>query len=761
MASLQDIATSAYINLLSVLMFLLGFAFLRLQPINDRVYFPKWYLKGIRESPNKSGTLVKKFVNLDFKTYLIFWNWMPAALRMPESELIDHAGLDSVVYIRIYLLGLKIFVPIAILSFAVLVPLNCTGKTLDDIKDLTYSNIDKLSISNIPSGSFRLSAHIIMAYVFTFWTCYILYKEYEIISDKRLEFIASENRRPDQFTVLVRNIPPDSDESVSEHVEHFFSVNHPEHYLTHQVVYNANKLAKLVKELKSWQNWLSYYETRFERNPKKRPRTKTGLWGLFGRSVDAIEYHKTEIEKIIQEEIDEREKVISDPKSIVPAAFVSFKSRWGAAVCAQTQQSKNPTLWLTEWAPEPCDVYWDNLAMPYVQLTVKQLIIAVTMFFLTFFFMIPIAFVQSLASIEGIQKVLVFLRPLIRMKRVKSVVQGFLPGIALKMFTASLPTILVQMSKMEGHTCHSALDRRTAGKYHLFVLVNVFLGSIITGAAFDQLYAFLNEAPSSIPKTIGVAIPMKATFFITYIMVDGWAGIAAEIIRVVPLIKFHFKNTFFVKTKQDKEEAMDPGSLSFATTEPRIQLYFLLGLVYSVATPIILPFILVFFAFSYTVYRHQIINVYDQNYESGGRFWPDVHRRIIISLIISQVLLMGLLSTKNAAKSTPLLLLLALFTIWFHIFCKGRFESAFVKFPLQEAMKKDTTERAKEPKLDLKAYLRDAYVHPALKGAEIERPEAVDEEEKNPLVSTKRRISKSSSGSFGAEDAIEELLSYL
>lgn len=33
----------------------------------------------------------------------------------------------------------------------------------------------------------------------------------------------------------MKNIPPDPDESVSEHVEHFFCVNHPEHYLVHQV----------------------------------------------------------------------------------------------------------------------------------------------------------------------------------------------------------------------------------------------------------------------------------------------------------------------------------------------------------------------------------------------------------------------------------------------------------------------------------------------------------------------------------------------
>lgn len=101
-------------------------------------------------------------------------------------------------------------------------------------------------------------------------------------------------------------------------------------------------------------------------------------------------------------------------------------------------------------------------------------------------------------------------------------------------------------------------------------------------------------------------MPMKATFFITYIMVDGWAGVAAEIIRLKPLIVFHLKNAFLVKTDQDREQAMDPGSIEFASSEPRIQLYFVLGLVYSVVTPILLPFILVFFGFGYLVLRHQV-----------------------------------------------------------------------------------------------------------------------------------------------------------
>jgi calcium permeable stress-gated cation channel len=108
-ATLADIGLSAAINILTAIAFLIAFAFLRLQPINDRVYFPKWYLKGVRDSPTRGGNIVSKFVNLDMRSYVKFLGWMPAALKMPEPELIGHAGLDSAVFLRIYLIGYIFF----------------------------------------------------------------------------------------------------------------------------------------------------------------------------------------------------------------------------------------------------------------------------------------------------------------------------------------------------------------------------------------------------------------------------------------------------------------------------------------------------------------------------------------------------------------------------------------------------------------------------------------------------------------------------
>jgi hypothetical protein len=114
MATVSDIGLSAAINVSMAVAFLLVFAFLRLQPINDRVYFPKWYLRGMRDSPVSSGAAVQKVVNLNMRSYLKFLSWMPAALKMPEDELINHAGLDSAVYLRIYLTG---SVPFHLLCF--------------------------------------------------------------------------------------------------------------------------------------------------------------------------------------------------------------------------------------------------------------------------------------------------------------------------------------------------------------------------------------------------------------------------------------------------------------------------------------------------------------------------------------------------------------------------------------------------------------------------------------------------------------------
>lgn len=101
--------------------------------------------------------------------------------------------------------------------------------------------------------------------------------------------------------MLVRNIPSDPHESICELVEHFFKVNHPDHYLTFQVkssfdfmllilsisdliselmildllltqaVHDATKLSELVLTRKQMQNLLDYNINKHMRNQCNRP----------------------------------------------------------------------------------------------------------------------------------------------------------------------------------------------------------------------------------------------------------------------------------------------------------------------------------------------------------------------------------------------------------------------------------------------------------------------------------------------------------
>ena len=54
---------------------------------------------------------------------------------------------------------LKIFVPVTVLSLVVLVPVNYTNDALN-LSKATFTNIDKLSISNIPLESQRFGPHL-------------------------------------------------------------------------------------------------------------------------------------------------------------------------------------------------------------------------------------------------------------------------------------------------------------------------------------------------------------------------------------------------------------------------------------------------------------------------------------------------------------------------------------------------------------------------------------------------------------------------
>ncbi|KAL2551154.1 CSC1-like protein [Forsythia ovata] len=252
---------------------------------------------------------------------------------------------------------LKIFGPIAIAALLVLIPLNASGGTLFFLcRDLVVSNIDKLSISNIRPKSYKsicdtneqhdteinsarvmaeeditknsdnivqcLGEEVIGAELVACNFCAkelilsrsqvspvnIIVGSHVWVEDPVLAWIDGEVTRIDGQDVhvkttngkkvLVRNVPHVSGRSISDSIENFFKRNHPDHYLCHQAVYNANEFARLIRKRDRLQNWLDYNQLKFERHPEKRPTSKKGFLGLCGKSVDFIDLYKEQIKEL-------------------------------------------------------------------------------------------------------------------------------------------------------------------------------------------------------------------------------------------------------------------------------------------------------------------------------------------------------------------------------------------------------------------------------------------------------------------------------
>lgn len=88
----------------------------------------------------------------------------------------------------------------------------------------------------------------------------------------------------------------------------------------------------------------------------------------------------------------------------MPVAFITFSSRRGATLVAQSQQHSNPLFWTTEMAPEPRDVLWRSLAIPYKRLPLYKITVLVAASLLTIFFAIPVTAVQGIAKFEKLKK---------------------------------------------------------------------------------------------------------------------------------------------------------------------------------------------------------------------------------------------------------------------------------------------------------------------------------------------------------------------
>ncbi|KAG5237246.1 CSC1 protein [Salix suchowensis] len=602
---------------------------------------------------------------------------------------------------RTITLCLKVFSFTGIIGMLILLPVNCTGTELQqvDFADLYTSSLDVFTISNVKSGSKLLWIHFSSVYVVTIFICYLLYYEYNYISSKRIAYFYSSKPQADQFTILVHSIPVSAGSSVSDSVESFFTEYHPTTYLSHTVLRRTSKVQSLIKDA----NQLHKKILHLQSEPSER---KYKRIGLFGHKVDLLDNYRKRLEDLEHNvRLKQSEASLSEDTR---AAFVSFKSRYGASTVFHLQQSINPTHWLTEEAPAPEDVYWPFFSSSFMRKWISKLVVVVACILLTILFLIPVVVVQGLANLTQLEVWFPFLKSFLDITFVSQIVTGYLPSLILQLFLKAVAPIMVFLSSIQGYISHSRIEKSACSKLLWFTVWNVFFATVFSGSILIQFSIILD--PKNIPSELAVSVPAQASFFISYVVTSGWTSTTSELARIFPLI-CHLTTKWCSKSR---DEEIEVPSIPYHKDIPRILFFGLLGITYFFLAPLILPFLLVYLCLSYMIFRNQFINVYAPKYETAGKFWPIVHNAVIFSLVLMHAIAVGIFTLKKLSLASTLVVPLPILTLLFNEYCRKRFLPIFNAYPAEVLIKKDKEDQNDAAMSGFLDKLVTAYQDPAL-----------------------------------------------
>ncbi|XP_073019593.1 CSC1-like protein RXW8 isoform X1 [Primulina eburnea] len=666
----SSLLTSAAINTAVCVAFFSLYSVLRKQPSLLSVYFGQ----------RLSQVRLKRHDPFCFERLVPSASWIVKAWEASEDELYAIGGVDAVVFLRAVVFSVRILTVAGIICLFLVLPLNYNFGIEMEHKQFPDEPLNVFTIGNVKEGSRWLWAHCLALYIITCCACILLYFEYKNITKMRLAYITSSVSHPSHFTVLVRAIPWSREEAYSDTLTKFFTNYYSSSYLLHQMIYQSGAVQKLMSDAEKM------YKILRTTGMEQTCGSKFIRCGFCG-GTNAASFKILSIEpesskgRSSFDGSDTRKKECG-------AALVFFRTRYAALVASEVLQAPNPMSWVTDSAPEPRDVYWSNLCVPYRLLWIRKIAVLVASILFVIFFLIPVVFTQSLVHFEKLKKIFPFLRDIGQRKFVEQVITGYLPSVIFMIFLYFVPPLMMVFSTLEGSISRSSRKRSTCIKVTYFVIWNVFFANILTETAIDHYQISIMKLgdPKNIPNLLAKAVPSSATFFMTYVLTSGWASLSVELIQPFPLVC----NLFYRFILQNKDETTY-GTYTFPyhTEVPRVLLFGLLGFTCSTLAPLILPFLLVYFVLAYFVYRNQILNVYVTKYQTGGLYWPVVHNTTIFSLVLTQIIALGVFGIKESSVALSFTIPLIVCTLLFNEYCRQRFHPVFRKTPAKIIIEMD------------------------------------------------------------------------
>eukprot|EP01111_Echinosteliopsis_oligospora_P005917 TRINITY_DN1969_c1_g1_i1.p1 TRINITY_DN1969_c1_g1~~TRINITY_DN1969_c1_g1_i1.p1 ORF type:complete len:788 (+),score=207.44 TRINITY_DN1969_c1_g1_i1:116-2479(+) len=597
-------------------------------------------------------------------------SWILPVIHFSEEELFQTQSLDGVMYYKIQKLLTLIFPYYIPIGVAVLIPINFTAE--GNIK-----GVPQLSMSNVPSSDSRLWAHSSCCVIFTFFTLFLMYRLYFEYTELRVRWM--KRNEAHNFSVLFTGVP--KKQIKEEGVENIFHNMFPGEVVSAHFAEDNPILRDYISEWETTDTDL-FFAREANQTSHVRPTHKTTP--VIGTEVDSIDFYSDKTAMLSRHISSHKAAIKKDPKP-TKVVFVTYKTIGYAFRASQLCISSSSGRFLAQPAPHEKDVFWEMYARPQWRKAVMTPLLYAIAILMIIFWSAIIVFAQGIVNLPALARTpeFSFLRPVLNWDPIViGFISGYLPALVVIIATALLPTILRLLVEMAGVETHSQSRRRVMRLYFLFLLVNVFLVTVIAGGALTVIDKLVTGPVSNVLVFLGQSLPAQSIFFINYILVYALFTYPLRILRIGNLIVSRIKR-YLARSEAEVKFVERPPPFTYELLYGTQLLMFLIGFAYSIISPFIIPFCFLFFACTYLFGKYTMIYVESPTYDSGGKDWPVFFRRMIVSMVAGQIVMIGVF----IFKKSPALILVAFLpfiTISFCVLVSRRFNPICSYLPLLE-----------------------------------------------------------------------------
>ena len=684
----------------------------------------------------RHSVFAKPFLNISNKSFL---RSLATLHRITDEEIIDFAGLDAYVFLGFFKMSIKILFICWLFATFLISPIRFYFTGQYDQGDGDGGELD--SFSKDPNETIAwyrtyLLIYVVFTYLFTYVTCHYLIKHARTVIRKRQEILGKQNSITDR-TIRLSGIPPEMrTERILKEVIENLHIGKVEKIVICKEWKKLDSLfdrrAHVVENLEFY--WSNYFDTsklnncdtsnqdsiRLETTRyrdlvqddtnnvfndsqnmedgnmslsqatlnstlsssasisslKTRPNVKLGFLGLFGKKVDAIDYYTNQL-SIIDEEIKNARNY---HYPATPTAFVTMDSVATAQTLAQAVLDPRIGYLISNPAPAPADIIWENATLPSRSRKLKIYYITVITGILGVIFIFPVGYLATLLNMKSIKKFWPDLAHfLLKHEWASKIVIDLLPVYLYTLLNGLIPFLYVWLSSKQGFISHGEEELSVVSKNFFYVFVNLFLVFTMAGTA-SNYWGYLSDS-KKLALQLAQSLRGLSSFYVDTIVLQGIGLMPFKLLPIGRIFQFIFfwlthnslkpSNSLFWRgnpTARELTYLFQPPSFNFGLQLPHPLLTLVITLIYSVISTKIVSAGLIYFIIGYYVYKFNLVYNYVHPQHSTGKVMPIIFRRVILGLLLFQLTVAGSLVLEKSwvlAMCLAPLPLITLMILWY------------------------------------------------------------------------------------------------